>query len=355
MLKPLHDEGREYLTANGNLLLKRLRSELIFKLRQQGTLGKLKITVLKSFAKRLGFDISQRISRRNLEKSLEKLMKDGVTATGKAHQTLSSSKVSVSETQDFTQCPVGSLVNKVKSLTVLSSHVSEQLVVPEAKDATTNDDVKSMLDGDDNKSSTKSVLYEANNVDIVAQICNIFKTFNLHITGIMTLPDGNRYDRIFNVGGGDCFFHSICQGLEFFGISIDHVDLRTRVGRWLQNADNANLMETHLEIQPSGLYHHLKRFPAPPTGWMNYLNGMTWQDWGVHVELLGEWVGPMEITPTNHVLEEMGTDIRVNIYDPRSRQVFGDEENQDSDGTDKPIIMIMSSTGHYESLRLRDD
>ena len=80
---------------------------------------KLKITVLKSFAKRLGFDISQRISRRNLEKSLEKLMKDGATATGKAHQTLSSSKVSVSETQDFTQCPVGSLVNKVKSLTVL--------------------------------------------------------------------------------------------------------------------------------------------------------------------------------------------------------------------------------------------
>ena len=61
----------------------------------------------------------------------------------------------------------------------------------------------------------------------------------------------------------------------------------------------------------------------------------------------------MEITPTNHVLEEMGTDIRVNIFDPRSGQIFGNEENQRSDGMDKPIIMVMSLTGHYEWLRLR--
>ena len=333
ILKPFYAEGRKLLSANGNRLLRLLRSELLLKLRQQGALGKLRITDLKSYAKRLGFDMSQRTSRKNLERSLEKLMVDGVAGINLAPPSDIGGIVVDSDSKlDVTQSEIKTLSGNVQSLTI-----------------------KSMLDGDDNKSSTKSVLYEANNVDIVAQICNIFKTYNLHITGIMTLPDGNRYDRIFNVGGGDCFFHSICQGLEFFGISIDHVDLRTKVGRWLQNADNANLMETHLEIQPSGLYHHLKRFPAPPTGWMNYLNGMTWQDWGVHVELLGEWVGPMEITPTNHVLEEMGSDIRVNIYDPRSRQVFGDEENQDSDGTDKPIIMIMSLTGHYEWLRLRDD
>ena len=308
MLKPLYDEGRKYLTANGNLLLMRLRSELILKLRQQGTLGKLKITVLKSFAKRLGLDISQRISRRNLEKFLEKLMKHGVTAKDIAHQAPVSSKESVSEKQqDFTQCPVGALVNKVKSLTVLSSHGLEQLVVPHAKDATTKDDnVKSMLDGNATKPCTKSVLYKANIVDIAAKICSIFKTYNLHVTGIITLPDGNRYDRIFNVGGGNCYFYGVSQGLEFFGISMDHIQLRTRVGQWLQNPDNATFMETHLEIQPSGLYHHLKGYPAPPGGWRYYLNGMTWQDWGVHVELLGEWVGAMEITPTNHVLEEMG-------------------------------------------------
>ena len=49
---------------------------------------------------------------------------------------------------------------------------------------------------------------------------------------------------------------------------------------------------------------------------------MTRQNWGVHVELQGKWVGPMEITPTNNVLEEMGSDIRANIYDPRSKQVL---------------------------------
>ena len=51
----------------------------------------------------------------------------------------------------------------------------------------------------------------------------------------------------------------------------------------------------------------------------------------------------------------MGTDIRVNIFDPMSRQIFGDEENQRSDGIDKPIIMIMSFASHFEWLRLRTD
>ena len=76
---------------------------------------------------------------------------------------------------------------------------------------------------------------------------------------------------------------------------------------------------------------------------------------GAHVELVGEWVGPMELTPTNHVLEEMGTDTRVNIFDPRSGQILGDEENERSDGIDKPIIMVLSLRGHYEWLRLRDE
>ena len=63
----------------------------------------------------------------------------------------------------------------------------------------------------------------------------------------------------------------------------------------------------------------------------------------------------MEITPTNHVLEEMGSDIRVNIFDPNSDYILGDEENIRSDGTEKPIIMVISEGGHFEWLRLRDD
>ena len=78
ILKPFYAEGRKLLSANGNRLLRLLRSELLLKLRQQGALGKLRITELKSYAKRLGFDMSKRTSRKNLERSLEKLMVDGV-------------------------------------------------------------------------------------------------------------------------------------------------------------------------------------------------------------------------------------------------------------------------------------
>ena len=65
ILKPFYEQGRKYLSANGNRLLRVLRSDLLVKLRQQGPLGKLRVTVLKSYAKRLGFDMSQRKSRRN--------------------------------------------------------------------------------------------------------------------------------------------------------------------------------------------------------------------------------------------------------------------------------------------------
>ena len=72
--------------------------------------------------------------------------------------------------------------------------------------------------------------------------------------------------------GGNCYFYAVCQGLEFFGISIDHVDLRTNVGRWLQNPHNAYLMRTHLEIMSSDLYDLRKRFPSPIGGWAGCLN-----------------------------------------------------------------------------------
>ena len=144
------------------------------------------------------------------------------------------------------------------------------------------------------------------------------------------------------------------QGCRFFGVSIDHRELRTRVGQWLQNPGNAQFMELRLRILPSGLYHHLKRYPSPPGGWVSYLAGMTWVDWGVHVEQLGEWVGPLEMTPTNFVLEEMGYDLRVNIFDPRSFVILGKDENLHADSVEKPTIMVMSRAGHYEWLRLRD-
>ena len=59
---------------------------------------------------------------------------------------------------------------------------------------------KSMLDGNESGSTAQSVGHEGNGSAIVTQICKIFKDYNLYITGSLILPDGNRYDRIFNVG-----------------------------------------------------------------------------------------------------------------------------------------------------------
>ena len=51
----------------------------------------------------------------------------------------------------------------------------------------------------------------------------------LHVVGTITMPNGIQYERIFNVGEGDCFFWSIAQGCQFFGVHIDHIELRSRV------------------------------------------------------------------------------------------------------------------------------
>ena len=290
ILKPFYVEGRKLLSANGNQLLRFHRSGLLLQLREQGALGKLRITVLKSYAKRLGFDMSQRKSRKNLERSLEKLMEDGVDGTNIAPPSHSGGILADSDSKfDVTQSNIETLVGNIQGLTLKSPLGTQTFAVSDANDvATAVLSSKSMLDGNVIGSCAQSVDYGADCNALATKLCKIFKEFNLHITGTLILPDGNRYDRIFNVGGGNCYFYAVCQGLEFFGISIDHAHLRTNVGRWLQNPDNAHLMHTHLEILPSELYHHLKRSPAPPGGWAAYLSGMTWQDWGVHVELLGE-------------------------------------------------------------------
>ena len=294
LLKPFYDEGRRSLTANGNLLLMRFRSDLILELRKQESLGKLSITAIKSFAKRLGFDMAQKISRKNLEKSLERMMIVGVPVTDMKQHTFKCGNVHEPEKPVCgSDCHVQALGNKVQHLVVDNSKGKQSSVVPDEKDLNTYDDIaKSLLPGSDSQPTCN--VHGENMHGIVKQICSIIKNYNsLNTTGTITLPDGHEYDRIFNVGGGNCYFHAVCQGLEFFGISIDHIELRTKVGQWLQNADNAMLMEMKLGLRPLDLYSYLKLYPGPPGGWFNYLIGMSWKDWGVHVELLGEWVGAM--------------------------------------------------------------
>ena len=65
-----------------------------------------------------------------------------------------------------------------------------------------------------------------------------------------------------------------------------------------------------------------------------------------------EWVGLTEIMPTNYVLDEKRADIGVNIFDPRSFTIPGDEWNQNADEVDRPIIMVISRSDQFEWLRM---
>ena len=113
------------------------------------------------------------------------------------------------------------------------------------------------------------------------------------------------------------------------------------------------MLQEDLGIQPIELFNYMKWFPPPAQGWWSYLLEMDWVKWGMHVEQLGEWVGPLEVNPTNHVLEEMGCDLRVNIYSPVHNYILGNEANVSADGVEKPVIMIYHSGGHYEWMRMK--
>ena len=176
ILKPFYAEGRKHLSANGNRLLRLLRSELLLKLRQQGALGKLRITDLKSYAKRLGFDMSQRTSRKNLERSLEKLMVDGVAGINLAPPSCIDGIVVESDIKlDVSQSDIKTVSGNLQSLTLKSSLGMQTVAFTDEKDdAPSVLPTKSMLDGNVNSSSGHSVDYGADFNPLAKQQCKIF-------------------------------------------------------------------------------------------------------------------------------------------------------------------------------------
>ena len=77
-LQPSHIEGREYLCANGGSLLISKRGEILHQLQKLGTLGNLKIHVLKNYSKRLGINILEVRGRKSLELALNNLLSKGL-------------------------------------------------------------------------------------------------------------------------------------------------------------------------------------------------------------------------------------------------------------------------------------
>ena len=352
-LQPFYNEGREYLCANNGALLLSKRRDILYQLRNLGKLGKLKIQVLKQYSKRLGVNILEVRGRRNLELALNNLLSMGLQSHDAGYK--DNAVEDVEQSGSAKQPMVYHSMNTSAQALKIPPTSSDTFVLQDSNLGPSNVSIDPqpgiIIDKDVQDKVIFSKEFTINFITQLKYCLNKQLNDGLHVVGHVTLPNGIEYERIHNVGGGDCFFLGIAQGCRFFGLNIDHVELRTRVGQWIQG--NALLMENQLGIQPIDLLDHMVRFPAPPQGWWAYLIVMDWVQWGVHVEQLGEWVGPLEVNPTNHVLEEMGSDLRVNIYSPDSHYIVGNEANVREDGVEKPLLFVMSSGGHYEWLRMK--
>ena len=301
----------------------------------------MKIHVLKNYSKRLGINILDVRGRKNLELALNNLLSKG----------LPSDVVEFKGTvvQDVEHCESG-----VHSKAFQSKNNPSKVLELSKYFGSSNHSVIETHGIKSNDGEAKELFSKDFTIDFATQLKHYLNKqldHGLHVVGSITLPTGVEYDRIFNSGGGDCFFIAVSQGCKFFGMNISHTELRSRVGQWIQG--NAYVLELQLAIQPIDLYDHLKRFPPPAQGWWSYLLGMNWVQWGEHVEIQGEWVGPLEVNPTNHVLEENGSDLRVNVYSPIHNYIVGNEANLNENGVEKPIIMLLCTGGHFEWLRMK--
>ena len=106
-------------------------------------------------------------------------------------------------------------------------------------------------------------------------------------------------------------------------------------------------MEAHIGGPPSNFIGQLPDtgLYRPAEGWESYLAGRNWGWWGEHLRKKGTWVGALEVPIINQMLDNIGLDIVVNLYDGRSGKIFGNEHN----GT-KTVIMLYLSPGHFELL-----
>ena len=243
------------------------RRDILDKLRKLGELGKLKIQVLKHYAKRLGVNVLEVRGRKNLERALKNLIsmglqshdvgyKDNVVESCKQSESANQSMVCHSENTSVQESALDPCTSNTLALQNLSLGHSSVTIDSEPGIITSKDKQDKVL---------FSKELTINFITQVKYCLNKQLNHGLHVVGTVQLPNGIEYDRIHNAGGGDCFFISVAQGCRFFGVNIDHVELRTRVAQWIQG--HALFMEDQLGIQPIDLLDHMIRYPAPPLGW----------------------------------------------------------------------------------------
>ena len=222
-LQQCWSEGRKYLSDDGGVLLVNRRRQILDKLRNMGNLGKLTIQVLKHYSKRLGVNVLEVRGRKNLELALNKLLGTRL-------------ETSFVEKEPNAVGDVKESVDRKQSLGCQSMNISDPpstLLVQQPSlvysGVALNSQPGPLCKGVQSKLFSKEFT-----INFATQLEHcLSKHFDhgLHVVGTITMPNGIQYERIFNVGEGDCFFLSIAQGCQFFGVHIDHIELRSRVGQ----------------------------------------------------------------------------------------------------------------------------
>ena len=229
-LQPYWTEGRRYLSENGGVFLVTQRRGILDKLRKLGNLGNLKIQVLKHYSKRLGINVLEVRGRKNLELALSKLL--GTRLETCFVQKEDNAARDVKQSVDGKQPMACQSVNNSDQAFAFPSSSSCTLSVQQPSLVSSGDALNSqpgeLCKGVQSKFSKEFTI----NFTTQLKHC-LSKHFDhgLHVVKTVTMPNGIQYDRIYNVGAGDCFFLSIAQGCRFFGVHIDHIELRSRVGQ----------------------------------------------------------------------------------------------------------------------------
>ena len=128
---------------------------------------------------------------------------------------------------------------------------------------------------------------------------------------------------------------------------MNEADIRENLASWFQLDTNQMQMEAHIGGPPAAFIEHLPDHGlyTPAEGWDSYLAGKDWGWWGEHIRKQGTWVGVLEVPIINQMLDNIGLEVVVNIFDRRTGLIYGNEHN----GT-KQVIMLYLSLGHFELL-----
>ena len=230
-LQQCWSQGRKYLSDDGGVLLVDRRRQILEKLRKLGNLGNLTIQVLKHYSKRLGINVLEVRGRKNLELALNKLL--GTRLETCFVQKDCNAGGDVEESVDSKQYMACQSVNISDRAYAFPSSSSLTLSVQQQPSFVSSCDALNSQPGQLCK-GVQSKFSKAFTINFATQLKHcLSKHFDhgLHVVKIVTMPNGIQYDRIYNVGAGDCFFLSIAQGCRFFGVHIDHIELRSRVGQ----------------------------------------------------------------------------------------------------------------------------